>query len=417
MNRRHLTLPALALTGALALSACGGKTDDGGGGGGDLATDFGVTDDTITLGVMTDTSGVFKDLGLGVVQGHELWVEEVNADGGICEREIALEIKDHGYDAETAVVQYQEIEPNVLGMMQLLGSPINAALDQNLIDNEITAVALSWSSFILDNPYVVIPGTTYDLEIINGLSYLLEEGQIAEGDTIGYIYIEGEYGENGLLGAEYFTEQHDMELKAVQVTATDTDMRNIVTGFRGDNVSAIGLTATPGQLASAASVNTQLGLDVPLVGNNPIFAPQILNEDSAEALSNVYVVASAVPFSSEVPKAQEVATAWEEAGYDEQPNAGIPYGYAIGSIWGQLLEQACEDGDMTRAGIQAALEQSTEITTEDLVAQLDFSASGTPATREVYIAQPDIESPGGLKQVRPLFVSEDAEGYTAPHEK
>lgn len=421
--RRRLAVPAMALAGALVLSACSDKaTDSGGGGGGgegeaaDLATDFGVSDDTITLGVLTDESGPFKDLGLGVVQGHELWIEETNADGGVCERDIAIEVRDHGYKADTATIQYPELEPNILGFMQLLGSPINAALDQNLIDDEVTSVALSWSSFILDNPYVVIPGTTYDIEMINGLSYLLEEGLIAEGDTIGHIYIQGEYGENGLLGAQYFTEQHGMTLESVQVTSTDTDMRNIVTGFAGQGVTAIALTSTPGQTASAAAVNAQLGLNVPLVGNNPTFAPQILNAESAASLENFYLVASSVPYSSEVEQAVAVAEAYEAAGYAELPNAGVTYGYAIAEIWGQIMEQACENGDMTRAGIQEALRQSENITTGELVADLDFSSVGTPATRQVYVATPNLDLPGGVEQISELFVSADAEEYVAPHQ-
>lgn len=164
-------------------------------------------------------------------------------------------------------------------------------------------------------------------------------------------------------------------------------------------------------------MNQQLGLDVALVGNNPVFAPQILSEQSAAALSKLSVVASAVPFASDVPKAREIAAAYQEAGYQELPNAGVPYGYAIGEIWGQILQRACDNGDMTRAGVQRALRSSDNITTDNLVADLDFSNPGSPATREVYVAVPDTSVPGGLRQVRPLFVAPDAETYTAPHQE
>lgn len=417
--RRALALPALALACALAAAGCSDKGgDSGGGGGGALATDFGVTDSEITLGVLTDNSGPFKDLGIGIVQGHEIWLEETNAAGGVCDREIRIEQRDHGYEADTAVIQYPELEPNILGFMQLLGSPINAALDQDVIDDEVTSVALSWSSEILDNPYVIIPGTTYDVEMINGLSHLLEEGVISEGDTIGHIWIDGEYGANGLRGAQYFAEQHNITLRDAKVTSTDSDMRNIVTGFAGDGVTAIGLTTTPAQTASAAAVNAQLGLNVPMVGNNPVFAPQLLSSPAAPALSELlFVVASSVPYSSDVPKAQEIAQAYQDAGHSELPNAGVPYGYAIGEIWGQILQRACDNGDMTRAGIQEALRQSTDISTEQLVADLDFSNQGAPATRETYIAVPDSDADGGLRQVRPLFVAPDSEQYSAPHEQ
>lgn len=408
------SIVAVAACGVLALSACGSKAAESGSGDGDLKTDKGVTGDTISMGVLTDLSGVFQQLGKGVVDGHQIWADEVNADGGVCDREVKLVVRDHGYKADAGVVAFQEIEPQVLGFMQILGSPVNAALDQPLQDTKSTAVALSWSSFILKNPYIIIPGTTYDIEMINGLSYLMDEGKIKDGDTVGFIYIEGEYGENGLLGAEYFAEQHDITLEKVQVTPTDADLRNVVTGLKGKGVKAIGLTSTPAQTLSAVTVAAQLGLDVPVVGNNPTFAPAILTPETEGPLKNYYVVASSVPYDSDNAKAKEVAAAYEKLGKKDVPNTGIPYGYAIGEIWGQILEQACEDGDMTRDGIQKALKESSDITTEDLVADLDLTKPGTPATREVYIAQPDINAPGGVKQLGPLFVSPDAESYKAP---
>lgn len=411
MKTRRLLATAAVAT--LALTACSSKSTDSSGEGGAAAP--GVTDDTIALGVLTDQSGPFIQLGTGTVDGHQIWADEVNAAGGICGRQIELVVRDHGYQADAGVLAYQELLPEVLGFMQILGSPVIAALDQQLIDNETTSVALSWSSFLLKNPYVVIPGTTYDVEMVNGLSYLLEQGEIAEGDTVGFVYLEGEYGENGLLGAEYFAEQHDITLEAVKVLPTDTDLRNVVTGLRGADVSAIGLTTTPSQTLSVATVAAQLGLDVPLVGNNPTFAPAILTEDTQAALENYYLVGSATPYSSDVPKAAEVATAYEELGKSEPANAGIPYGYAIGEIWGQVLEASCDD--LTRSGIQDALASSTDVTTDELVADLDLTSPGSPATREVYIATADIEAEGGLTQQGDLFTSPDAESYVAPEEQ
>jgi len=108
--------------------------------------------------------------------------------------------------------------------MQILGSPVNAALGQDLIHNETTAVALSQSSELLGNPYVIIPGTTYDVEMINGLSYLMGQGKIRDGDTIGHIWVDGEYGANGLRGAQYFAEKHHLTVRDAKVSATDSDL-------------------------------------------------------------------------------------------------------------------------------------------------------------------------------------------------
>ena len=418
--RRVLALPAVALASVLAVAGCStmaqqsseapAKTVE-------VATGVGVTRSEITLGALTDHSGPFKELGLGVVQGNQIWINETNADGGICGRQIKLVVRDHGHDLGKAQNQYPTLEPNVLGFMHVMGSRVGAALSQRLVYNETTAVALSQSSELLANPYMIIPGTTYDVEMINGLSYLMETGRLRDGDTIGHIWIDDEYGANGLRGARYFAEKHRLTVRDAKITATDSDLRDIVAGFAADpRVTAIALTTTPEQAASAAVANQQLGLNVPMIGNNSVFTPQLLEGPAAAALVNLTVVASSVPFSSDVPQAQQVAQAFQQSGFEGRPNSGVPYGYAIGEIWGELLQRACTNGDLTRAGIQEALRQSVDITTDKLVADLDFAKPGAPAAREVYAGVPDAVVPGGIRLVKPLFVAPEARSYAAPHQ-
>ena len=59
---------------ALVLAACGSTADTGAGatGAGGIKTDKGVTDTTISLGIMGDTSGDFKNLGAAINSGANL---------------------------------------------------------------------------------------------------------------------------------------------------------------------------------------------------------------------------------------------------------------------------------------------------------------------------------------------------------
>jgi ABC-type branched-subunit amino acid transport system substrate-binding protein len=416
MKRTHL---AAALVAVLALSACSTKANNSGSSGSDssgVKTGKGVTATEVTLGVMTDKSGVFKNLGLGVTQGNELWAKDFNAAGGVCGRQVKLEEVDHGYKADTAKTLYPQIEPKVLGFVQLLGSPVVAALKQNLATDKAVAAPASWSSELLDNPYVMIVGTTYDLEMIDGLSYLREQGLIKDGDTIGHVYIDGEYGKNGLRGSQFYAKKHNLSVKEVKITSTDSDLTNVVTGLKGNGVKAIALTTTPAQTGSAVAANKALGLNVPVLGNNPTFDPVLLKSPAAGALDKLTVVASSVPFSADLPKAKDVAAKFKAA-YKETPNGGVPYGYAVGEVWGAVLKKACDNKDLTRDGIAAALKQTTSASTDDLVAALDFSKPGTPATRQVYAAIPDASAEGGVKYVKPLFEAPEAKEYVAPHQK
>ena len=132
--RTHRTrLLGIAAALLLVTAACSDSVEDEGpvGAGGnddpEARTTRGVTDDTISLGVLTDQSGPFIQLGTGTVDGHQIWADEVNAAGGICGRQIELVVRDHGYQADAGVLAYQELLPEVLGFMQILGSPVIAA--------------------------------------------------------------------------------------------------------------------------------------------------------------------------------------------------------------------------------------------------------------------------------------------------
>ncbi len=422
MTQRRVALrtcAALAAAG-LVLSACSTKAPESSPAApaeaGGLKTDVGVSADTITLGVFTDQSGVFKNLGLGISQGNQMWADDLNAAGGVCKRKIALELADHGYKADTATTLYPGLSKKVLGFVQLLGSPVVAALDSKLTEDEITAIPASWSSELLDNPYIAIVGTTYDLEMIDGMSYLQEKGLIKDGDTVGHIYIDGEYGKNGLRGSQYYAEKHKITIDSQKIASTDTDMTNVVTGFKDKGVKAILLTVAPSTTASTVAANAALGLNVPVLGNNPVWDPALLKSPAKDALGNLFVVASSVPFSADIPKAVEVAKKYK-AKYTEAANAGVDVGYAEGMVWQSFLEKACEKGDMTRAGLHKAVLETTSASTENLVAELDFSNPGTPATRSVYVAQPDPKAEGGLTYVKPLFEAAEAKDYVAPHQK
>jgi ABC-type branched-subunit amino acid transport system substrate-binding protein len=418
------------MSGALMLAACGGggsnssaTSPPAGGSEGTTGADGvkmgpGVTADSITLGVMTDLTGPFKELGAGIQAGHKMWIDEANKAGGVCGRQIKLETLDHGYKADTATIQFPTIEPKVAGFMEILGSPVIAALKPDINEKKVTTEAVSWASTLLDQPYVTIVGTTYDLEMINALDYLMTTGKIKRGDKIGHIYIDGEYGGNGLLGSKYFAKQNGMTIVEGKVTSTDTDMTSIITKFKSEKVKAIALTDTPPQTASAASKNVALGLNVPMVGNNPTFAPALLDTPAvAAALTKLTIAASAVPYDSPLAKAKELAKAFTKANPTVKPNYGVGFGYAMGVIWGQILDKACAAKDLTRDGMHTAETSISNLSTDKLVANLDYSKPGSPPSRQVYLMTPDKATPGGLKQVKALSESTDAKTYKAPLEQ
>ena len=419
---RTRTGAAVLLALALSASACSTKAKDTGSTGGNTAagglkTGPGVDAKTISLGVLTDESGVFAALGKTVTEGNQLGVDEINAAGGVCNRQIRLVIQDHGYDVQKAVSLYAQEAPQVAGMLQLLGSPMTTALLGNLATDHMLGATATWASTLLRSNDIQISGATYDIEQINGLSYLFDKGLIKKGDKVGHIYNEGEYGANGLAGSTYAASKLGFTIVPQQIKATETDMTAAISKFKSAGVKAISVTIGPKATASAVGVAAATGLDVPFLGNNPTFSSQLLKGPAGPALiKNFYLSASFSPLSSDKKAEVALLAAYRKKYGSEIPNAGVSYGYGVAKIYEQTLKAACEKKDLTRQGIESAFRTLTNVDTNGVIAPLDYSKVGEIPSRQTNIIRPNMATLpiDGLKLEKDLFESDIAKDYTAP---
>ncbi|WP_239382094.1 ABC transporter substrate-binding protein [Frankia sp. CIT1] len=409
-----------AMVGVLAITVlaagCATKknadTNGAPGAAGGVAIGPGVTDKVIKLGVLTDRTGPFAGAGIAAEQGRLLYWDKKNAAGGICGRQVQFVVKDHGYNPQKAVTAYSQMEGEVLALDELLGSPEIAALLPSLQSNQMLTMAASWSSALLSNPYVVISGTTYDIEMINGIEWLLQQKRLATGDKIGHIFVEGDYGENAVAGSRAAAKALGLQLVEQKVKATDTDLTGQITALRSADVKAVLLTTTPPQTASAVGVAEAAKFTPAFLASNPAFSPQLLNTAAGAALEKRLLVAtSTAPFSSTAPGPSQVRSAFE-AKYAGQPKSSyVMYGYAQGEIMARILDTACRANTLTRPGLLTAFQSLANVQTDGLVAPLDYSKSGRTPARQIYLARPDSAAAGGLTQIQDLFATPLASSY------
>ncbi|RFS81986.1 ABC transporter substrate-binding protein [Actinomadura spongiicola] len=395
---RWTALGALCL--AFLVAGCSGKAAEGTGGAGDdgVKTGPGVTAKTIRLGAMSDLSGaVFGPLGRTQVQGNQLYIDKINKAGGICGRRLELVVKDHGYDVQKATVAFSELEPQVLGITHLLGSPITAALEPEITTKKLLTVPSSFASSLLKSEYLAVLGTTYDIDMINGLAHLVSKGKLAKGDTVSHIYFEGEYGTNALKGSTWAAGRLGLTLRGVQIKATDADLTAQVTRLKSDGAKAILLSASARQTASVAGVTRSIGLDVPIVTQTPGFDPALLDTPVRAALEkNLTVLTSYAPYGADAPGPKEVAALFKAKHPNEPPNALVDYGYVSAQVIGEALKQACTDKDLTREGLGTAYRKLKSLDTGGLMAPMDFTVRGAPASTQTFISRVDGSAEGGL---------------------
>jgi ABC-type branched-subunit amino acid transport system substrate-binding protein len=399
----------------MSLAACGSKgssNTSGGGSSGSIKSGPGIADKSITLGVLTDLSGVFAPLAGPLTKANQMFWSDQNAKGGVCGRKVNLIIKDHGYDPQKAVVQYRDMSPKIAGLEQLLGSPVTAALLPTLKQDSMISLLSAWPPSLLSNDFVIEVGAPYDIEQINALDYLKSKGMIKSGEKIGHVYFEGEYGEGGLAGTKYFASKNGMSVVEQKIQATDEDMSGQVAALKRAGVKVIAVTTGPKQLASIAGIAASQGLNVPIVGNNPTFDPALMASPAAKALmANAYISASISAWTLDKPQVKKVGDDFIAKYGKKDAKGSVQFGYAQAQVMYDILKQACENKDLSRAGIVKAAHQLSGVDTGGLIAgPLDYTKVGEPSTRTVYIARP-ANVTGGLKQLPGTFESDLAKNY------
>jgi ABC-type branched-subunit amino acid transport system substrate-binding protein len=394
LGKRAASAALLAAVLISAATGCSNKAQNnsssGGGNAADVKTDVGIQGKTITLGVLTDLTGVFAALGKDLTNSNTLYWK----DHKVCDTyDVKLNVQDTGYVPQTGVQFYSSMKDSILAMQQTIGSPINTALAPQYESDSIVNFPSAWSKTLTQIPGTGVVGATYDVEISNGYDYLFKKGLLKEGDTVGHIYFEGEYGANGLAGSKAVAEAKGLKIIEAQIKSTDQDMSAQVTQFKAAGVKAIALTVAPGQTASVATVAQAQGLDVPILGNNPVFAPGLLQGPTAQWLKDHLYVASPV---STFDKHQDLLKAYQAAYPDVTPSLGVLVGTGMAALMNQVLDAACDNGDLTRAGVLSAFEDLKNADTDGLVVPIRGFEKGKSPSLESFVLQP-ADAPGGAK--------------------
>ncbi|MCC5575494.1 ABC transporter substrate-binding protein [Microtetraspora sp. AC03309] len=404
---------ALAVTSCASEKATGGAAPSAAGGDG-VTTGPGVTADTITVGVMTDMTGPYASFGKTLTQAQQLYFEQLNAAGGVCGRKVELVVRDHGYDPQKAVTAYTEIAPKSAAIAHFIGSPMVMALKSRIETDKLLTIPMAWSTNLLGARAVQVTGTTYDIDMINGVDFLVKEKGLAAGDKIGHLYFEGDYGESALNGSVYAAKKLGLTVVEQKIKPTDQDMSAQVAAFKAAGVKAVLVSVGPRQAASLVGVALAKGMDVPFLGSNSAYSPQLLATPAAPALlKDFYVATGGAPISAPLPAMRKLVSEYQAKYPGEALDSGVSAGYPAAAIVGEALKKACEAKDLTREGILTA-HRARGTWDGGYGTTMDFSLIDRPATRATYIVKPDKEAVGGAVIYKEAAVSGLAEEYPVP---
>jgi ABC-type branched-subunit amino acid transport system substrate-binding protein len=329
----------------------------------EIATDVGVDDTTIKVGMLADLSGAFAPLVTEIVEAQKVYWDTVNANGGIAGRQIELVIEDNGYDVALHQEKYEALRNEVAILSQSTGSPHTASISGNLIEDDLVAIPLSWYSgwaFGELGQNVFETYTSYCVESMNGLEWLNKNREV---QTVAIISFPGEYGGDGAAGAAKAAEALGLEVVfdgTGQVTPPSADNPNpdqtaIVSQIVSTAPDAVWATINPTTLGVIMGGAVSQGYQGLWSGNSPTYSFKLLGSDLGPLLDQYYIASTyIVTWGTDVPGMAEVVDTMTANAPDLPVSDVYILGWTEAMVTQTILEQAAANGDMTRAGIVAA---------------------------------------------------------------
>jgi ABC-type branched-subunit amino acid transport system substrate-binding protein len=423
--RRRIAAASLAGIAVLAAGCRGGGEDpgDGGGeGGGDVATDVGVTSEPcpeavnedngcIYLGTLSDlTVGPFAAAGPLIVEGQAAFWQRVNEDGGIggYDIDVGTYVRDNLYNPQTTNQVYQEIKPDVLALAQTLGSPMTAAIVDDLDAEDIIAAPAAWSSLYLFQDVIVESGASYCAEAMNGVDYAVENHGV---QSVMAIHYPGDYGADAAAGAKVAAEANGLEFVNVETATGADNQAAAIAAIREQSPDLVIIATGPTETATIVGQAVAGGYQGRIMGSSPTWNPAILQSPAAPAfVASFQHLGPWGPWDAETEGHQ----AAKEALGDVTPNEF----YLAGWFWSYplkaALEAAAENGDLTRAGLHEAAQNLEEVDFEGVLPEGSGNYAGgenEAASRASYISDIDPNSSTGLVPVAEAFTGPTAEEY------
>ena len=384
-SKRWLWLAGLVAVVTIAGAACG---DDGDGDGDgatsepetpettELSTDFGVTDTEIILGQtsvqsVASVAGAFEP----ILPAQRAYFDKVNAeDGGVCGRQIRLVDEDDQYAPDLALTGAQKLvqQDQILAFIGNLGT--NAVSGQVEFINDPNAdgdtsdgvphLFLSTGAAKWDDPEQwpwtigYIPDYTSESTV-----FAQYANDNFSGQTVGILYQNDEFGEDGRAG---FTAAFEGEIIAEESYEVDAvDVKSQMANLRSANPDILLLYSIGLATRSAYLYMEENDWHPQVVSTyvNPtsLVATLLAGEDDlpagyAQLAGTIQVNYLLDPVAdAEDPAMVEHARIMDTYG-GPTPGQLTLYGQSLAELTVETLEIACDNGDMTRAGVLAAAE-------------------------------------------------------------
>ncbi len=375
----------------------------------------GFDGETIKLGVITPLSGLASVIGKPLTNGQVTYWDAVNDEGGIGGKyKVELVQEDSEYDVATAIQAYGKIKGDVVAFQQILGTEIVKSILTRLKADGLTGAPATLDSLWVKVPELVPIGAPYQVEAINGFDYYLRNG--GEGKKICAIAQDDEYGGAGLDGLKFAAKKLKFKVAETVRFATGSDVSAQVGQLADANCEAVFLASLPNDTTAILSK---------MIGRN--FAPQVIGlaptwlsgfeelEDLQSFLIDHFWLLSEGPAwgDTSVPGEAQLIADHDQFAPDQKPDQYYAFGYAQAWAMDQVLEKAVKNGDLSKKGIEKAVNQVGTLKFDGLIGDYKYGKSSDdrnpPRATTIFKVVPG--QPIGIQILEPGFASKTARQF------
>ncbi len=369
---------------------------------------------TINVGIISDFSGPVALAGIPLAAGFQVYVDYVNSQGGVAGRYPIETIQaDSTYNPTTGVQVYNEIKDDVAVIGHIAGTAVVNAILESLKADDLIASPASVDAFWVREPNLLPWGSPYQIEAINGLDWWINEGG-GSADQVFCTFIQDDpYGAAGQAGAEFAAEKLGFEIaETARYVVGDADYSSQVQQLQSAGCEVVFLVAVPNVTGAALGISAQSGFAPQWIGTLATWINALL---AAEPLvpyleSQLVIIGEGATWGDDgVPGMAEMIAHLEEFNPEQAPDYYFIFGYIQALATVALLEQAVANGDLSREGMKAALEDLGTVSFGGLTGDFTYgpAADRQPPT-ESTIFRVNTAVPNGIEAIVVNYESEFA---------
>jgi ABC-type branched-subunit amino acid transport system substrate-binding protein len=387
----------------------------------EIATDIGVDLDagTIEIGLVSDLTGPFAPLVTLIVAGQEAYWANVNANGGVNGLMVNLDAKDTAYDVAQTVQVYDEFKGQVAAIGHSTGSPQTLAYNDQLQEDGILAIPLTWYSGWTDpaiNSNLMHHGIPYCLEAMNGIEWMVNE---TGGKTIALASVPGDFGLDSMAGAKIAADALGLEIVSdgSGTIIPGQDQKPVADAIVQSGADMVYVTSSPTPFSEVYGQAIAQGFVAAWSGAGPTYNPAFLLSPLADALErDWYGTFYLEGWNGESDGSAQMRDIIRAANPDAPATDFYAEGFVEAKIMHDALLKAYDNGDMTQAGILAAAKSLENVDFNGMAPSEKFTGSANDQVQRTnvlfHVSAADLAAGGsGTVIVDANYMSETAKNY------